>query len=144
MGEPIYNRLDAIIAQAMMSINGVKAVGLGSSFNSSKQFGSLSNDAISTGGFLSNNSGGILGGISNGDDIDVEVYFKPTPSISKPQKSIDINGKEVLFALKGRHDPCIAVRGSIVAEAMVSCVICDMLLLNLGCKIEHLLGAYVK
>ena len=142
LGEPIYYKLDSILADAMVSINGVKGVEIGLGSKSSELTGYENNDEISKDGFLSNNSGGILGGISNGDDIIIKVYFKPTPSIFKSQKSIDINNNEVDLELKGRHDPCIAPRGSIVAEAMASLVVVDMLLLNIGRDIEDIYKIY--
>ncbi len=136
LGEPIYYKLDSLLAEAMMSINGVKAIEIGNGINSSKITGLENNDEMTKDGFLSNNAGGILGGISNGEDIDLKVYFKPTPSIFKSQKSIDIYGNELNCELKGRHDPCIAPRGSVVAEAMACIVMADMLLLNMGRTIE--------
>ncbi len=142
LGEPLYYKLDAVLADAMMGINAVKAVEIGSGCLSSKNFGSKNNDQISKKGFLTNNSGGILGGISNGEDIELNVYFKPTPSIFQKQKTIDINGNEVDFELKGRHDPCVATRGSVVCEAMASIVVADMLLLNMGRKLEGVLKYY--
>ncbi len=142
LGEPIYYKLDALLADAMMSINGVKGVEIGDGISSSSQKGSQNNDEITKDGFLSNHSGGILGGISNGDDIDVKVYFKPTPSIFQLQKTVDVNGEEVVCELKGRHDPCIAIRGSVVAESMAALVVADMLLLNLGRDIKSLKKAY--
>lgn len=84
-----------------------------------------------------------MGGISNGDTIECKVYFKPTPSIFISQETVDTNGDEIVCNLKGRHDPCIAVRGSVVAESMVACVIADMLLLNMGSKMEHLQKVYL-
>jgi chorismate synthase len=144
LGEPIYYKLDAILADAMMSINGTKAVEIGEGFNSIKLRGSQNNDEITKDGFVTNHSGGILGGISNGDDIELKVYFKPTPSIFKPLRTIDINGNEVELKLEGRHDPCIAIRGSIVAEAMASIVMADMLLLNMGRTLKSLKQAYRK
>ena len=142
LGEPIYYKLDAVLADAMMGINGAKAVEIGEGIHAAKTFGSQNNDQISKKGFLSNNSGGILGGISNGEDIDIKVHFKPTPSIFMEQKTVDKDGKERDFSLKGRHDPCIAVRGSIVAEAMTAFVIVDMLLLNMSSKIESIKKVY--
>jgi len=144
LGEPIYYKMDSILADAMMGINGVKAIEIGEGFKSSSLKGSQNNDQINKDGFLSNNSGGILGGITNGDDIDLKVYFKPTPSIFKPLSTIDTEGKEVTLNLEGRHDPCIAIRGSIVAEAMASIVVADMLLLNLGRTIKSVKLAYSK
>ncbi len=144
LGEPIYYKLDALLADAMMGINGVKAVEIGDGIEAAKTLGSQNNDQISKDGFLSNKSGGILGGISNGEDINVRVYFKPTPSIFMEQKTIDKDGNEMDFSLKGRHDPCIAVRGSVVAEAMAALVIADMLLLNMSSKIENLRKVYLE
>ncbi|NOX15676.1 MAG: chorismate synthase, partial [Epsilonproteobacteria bacterium] len=142
LGEPIYHKLDALLASAMMSINGVKAIEIGDGILSSSLRGSQNNDQLSADGFLSNNSGGILGGISNGDDIDLKVYFKPTPSIFMEQQTIDKDGNELKYSLNGRHDPCIAVRGSVVAEAMSALVIADMLLLNMSSKIENFKEVY--
>ncbi|RUM66675.1 MAG: chorismate synthase [Sulfurospirillum sp.] len=142
LGEPMYHKLDATLAEAMMGINAVKGVEIGEGYNSSRLKGSLNNDQISKDGFLSNHSGGILGGISNGDEIDIKVYFKPTPSIFKEQKTIDINNNEQTMKLSGRHDPCVAIRGSIVAEAMAALVLADMVLLNMGSKMDHLKQLY--
>lgn len=142
LGQPLYYKLDAQIANAMMSINAVKAIEIGEGFASSSLKGSQNNDQITQEGFQSNNSGGILGGISNGDDINVKVYFKPTPSIFVKQKTINTLNEEVECELKGRHDPCVAVRGSVVAESMMSLVIADMLLLNMGSQIHQLKKAY--
>jgi len=141
LGEPIYYKLDNILASAMVSINAVKGVYIGNT-KSHKLTGLENNDEISERGFLSNNSGGVLGGISNGEDVEVEIYFKPTPSIFKPQKSIDIAGREVEVNLKGRHDPIVAVRGSVVTEAMAACVVVDMMLLNMTRKMEYLKRIY--
>ncbi len=144
LGEPVYYKLDAVLASAMMSINGVKAVEIGEGVNVSRLYGSQNNDEITKNGFVSNHSGGILGGISNGDDVDIKIHFKPTPSIFKEQRSLDIHGNEHLYKLHGRHDPCIAVRGSVVAESMAALVVADMLLLNLGSKMEFIKKIYVK
>jgi len=144
LGEPIYQKFDALLANAMMSINGVKAVEIGDGIEASKKNGSQNNDEITKQGFLSNHSGGILGGISNGDDIDIKVYFKPTPSIFQPQKTVDINGDETICELKGRHDPCIAIRGSIVAESMAALVCADLLLLNMSRKLDNIKKIYNK
>lgn len=142
LGEPLYHKLDAQIANAMMSINAVKAVEIGEGFGSSSLKGSQNNDQITLDGFKTNNSGGILGGISNGDDINVKVYFKPTPSIFIKQQTIDTHNQEVNCALKGRHDPCVAIRGSVVAESMMALVLADMLLLNMGSQIKHVKRVY--
>jgi chorismate synthase len=141
LGEPIYYKLDNILASAMMSINAVKGIYIGNT-KAHRLKGSENNDEISKEGFLSNNSGGVLGGISNGEDVEMEIYFKPTPSIFKPQKSIDIYGNEVEVNLKGRHDPIVAIRGSVVVEAMAACVIVDMLFLNAIRKMENLKKIY--
>ena len=144
LGEPIYYKLDAILANAMMSINASKAVEIGNAIESVRLKGSVNNDQITKDGFLSNNSGGILGGISNGDDINMKVYFKPTPSIFKTQDTIDINNKELKCELKGRHDPCVATRGSVVAESMMALVLADMVLLNMSSKIDNVKRVYQK
>ena len=142
LGEPLYYKLDSAIAAAMMGLNGVKAVEIGSGVEASALLGSENNDAINSRGFVSNHSGGILGGISNGDEIVIKVHFKPTPSIFRPQKTIDKNGSEVELNLKGRHDPCIAIRGSVVAESLLAIVLVDMLLLNASSKMENLYAIY--
>jgi len=130
LGEPIYYKLDNILASAMMSINATKGIMIGNPFSHQLK-GSENNDEITKDGFLSNNSGGVLGGISNSENVEFEIYFKPTPSIFKEQKTIDKFGNEVDFKLEGRHDPIVAIRGSIVAEAMSAIVVADMLLLNM-------------
>ncbi len=144
LGEPIYYKLDALLADAMMSINAVKGVEIGEGIDSALLCGTQNNDEINKEGFLTNHSGGILGGISNGDDINIKVSFKPTPSIFKKQQTIDIHGNEVECELKGRHDPCVAIRGSIVAESMAALVISDLLLLNMGRTITHLKNTYLS
>ncbi len=120
-----------------MSINAAKAVEVGEGIEAVAKKGHENNDEIRNNGFKTNNSGGILGGISNGDDINIKVYFKPTPSIFIKQETIDINDKEVDCELKGRHDPCVAIRGSVVAESMMALVLADMALLNMSSKIEN-------
>ncbi len=142
LGEPLYDKLDAKLAEAMMGINAAKAVEIGNGCKSSKIRGSQNNDEIIADGFVTNNSGGVLGGISNGDTIEVKTYFKPTPSIFKEQSSIDKYGNEVVCKLEGRHDPCVAIRGTVVCEAMMALVLADMTLLNMGSKIEHLKSIY--
>ena len=142
LGQPLYYKLDGVLADAMMGINAVKAVEIGDGVLSARALGSENNDAIRADGFVSNHSGGILGGISNGDDIVLNVYFKPTPSIFQEQHTVTTDNKEVDFALKGRHDPCVAVRGTIVCEAMAALVIADMLLLNMGSKMDGVLRYY--
>ena len=142
LGQPLYYKLDGVLADAMMGINAVKAVEIGDGVLSARVLGSQNNDAIRADGFESNHAGGILGGISNGDDIVLNVYFKPTPSIFQEQHTITTADEEVDFALKGRHDPCVAIRGTIVCEAMAALVIADMLLLNMGSKLEGVKNYY--
>ncbi len=142
LGEPIYYKLDAVLAEAMMGINAVKGVEIGEGIHSSELYGSQNNDEMDREGFLSHHAGGILGGISSGDTLDVKVYFKPTPSIFKPMRTLDIYGNEVTCELKGRHDPCVAIRGSVVAEAMMALVIADMVLLNMGRRMEDVIRYY--
>ena len=132
LGQPLYYKLDGVLADAMMGLNAVKAVEIGDGVLSSRSLGSLNNDAIRENGFESNHAGGILGGISNGDDIVLNVYFKPTPSIFQEQHTVTTTNEEVDFSLKGRHDPCVAIRGTVVCESMAALVIADMLLLNMG------------
>ncbi len=136
LGQPMYYKLDGVLADAMMGLNAVKAVEIGDGVLSARALGSQNNDAIRLNGFESNHAGGILGGISNGDDIVMNVYFKPTPSIFKTQHTITSKDEEVNFSLKGRHDPCVAIRGTVVCESMAALVIADMLLLNMGSKMD--------
>jgi len=142
LGEPLYYKLDALLAEAMMGINAVKAVEIGEGVASTHLKGSENNDEIREDGFISNHAGGILGGISNGDRVVVKTHFKPTPSIFQSQKSVDTSNSEIECNLKGRHDPCVALRGAVVCEAMMALTIADMALLNMGKKMEHLKGIY--
>lgn len=142
LGEPMYYKLDAILADAMMGINAVKAIEIGNGCDSATLLGTQNNDEITKDGFVSNNAGGILAGISNGEEINLKIYFKPTPSIFKSQKTVDIYNNEVECELKGRHDPCVAIRGSIVCEAMASIVIADMLLLNMARTMTNIKKIY--
>ena len=142
LGQPLYYKLDGVLADAMMGLNAVKAVEIGDGVLSARSLGSLNNDPIRANGFESNHAGGILGGISNGEDIILNVYFKPTPSIFKEQQTVTTTNEEVDFALKGRHDPCVAIRGTVVCEAMAALVIADMLLLNMGSKMESVKRYY--
>ncbi len=126
LGAPVYDKLDADLAKAMMSINAVKAVEIGAGFEAVALSGQDNADQIRKGKkFLSNNAGGILGGISSGQDIVVRVAFKPTSSILTPVKTIDKKGKETDIITKGRHDPCVGLRGTPVCEAMMACVLAD-------------------
>ncbi len=142
LGQPLYYKLDGVLADAMMGINAVKAVEIGDGILSSSAKGSQNNDEIRSKGFLTNHSGGILGGISNGDDIIMNVYFKPTPSIFQEQHTVTTTNKEVDFSLKGRHDPCVAIRGTIVCESMMALVLADMLVLNMGSSLDGVLKYY--
>jgi len=144
LGEPLYYKLDAILAEAMMGINAAKAVEIGDGIESSHLKGSQNNDPITKEGFVTNHSGGMLGGISNGDRVVVKTHFKPTPSIFQPQDTIEKSGAEVVCELKGRHDPCVAIRGAVVCEAMMALVLADMTLLNMGKKMEHLTAIYKR
>ncbi|MCX4187308.1 chorismate synthase [Methylophaga sp. OBS4] len=125
LGEPIFDRLDAEIAHAMMSINAVKGVEIGAGFDSVTQKGTEHRDEITPQGFLSNNAGGILGGISSGQDILVSMALKPTSSLSIPGRSINTHGEPVEVVTKGRHDPCVGIRATPIAEAMLALVLMD-------------------
>ena len=128
LGEPVFDRLDADIAKAMMSINAVKAVEIGAGFNSVTQRGTEHRDEITPEGFLSNNAGGTLGGISSGQEILVSIALKPTSSIRIPGKTIDINGVASEVATTGRHDPCVGIRATPIAESMLALVLMDHVL----------------
>ncbi len=142
LGEPMYHKLDGQIANAMMGLNAVKAVEIGDGIEASRSTGSSNNDQITSKGFETNHSGGILGGISNGDEIITKVYFKPTPSIFIEQKTVDTHNNDTTYNLKGRHDPCVALRGSVVCESMMSLILADMLLLNMDSRMEYLKKIY--
>ncbi|MBI4005950.1 MAG: chorismate synthase [Gammaproteobacteria bacterium] len=124
-GEPVFDRLDADIAKAMMSINAVKGVEIGAGFNSIIQKGTQHRDEMTPQGFLSNNAGGILGGISSGQDILVSMALKPTSSIRLPGKTINIKGEADEVVTTGRHDPCVGIRATPIAEAMLALVLMD-------------------
>jgi chorismate synthase len=128
LGEPVFDRLDADIAKALMSINAVKGVEIGSGFASITQKGSEHRDELSQDGFLSNNAGGILGGISSGQDILASIALKPTSSIRLPGRSINVRGEEQDVVTTGRHDPCVGIRATPIAEAMVALTVMDHLL----------------
>jgi chorismate synthase len=130
LGAPVYDKLDADLAKALMSINATKGVEIGNGFGAVEIGGDENVDEIRKGSddapeFLSNNAGGILGGISSGQDIVARVAFKPTSSILTPRQTIDKDGNETDIQTKGRHDPCVGIRGTPVAEAMVACVLAD-------------------
>jgi len=124
-GEPVYGRLDADIAAAMMSINAVKGVEIGAGFAAILQKGSEHGDEMTPQGFLSNNNGGVLGGISSGQDITVSIALKPTSSIRLPRRTIDAQGRATTVETTGRHDPCVGIRATPIAEAMLACVLMD-------------------
>lgn len=142
LGQPLAHKLDSELARNLMGLNGVKAVEIGDGIAASSAKGSEFNDAILPHGFKSNHSGGVLGGISNGDNLVVRVYFKPTASIFLPQQTLDTNYTPTQCHIKGRHDPCIAVRGCVVAESIVALVLADMVLLHLSSQIQHIKDFY--
>jgi len=125
LGEPLYDKLDAEIGYAMMGINAVKGVEIGAGFASVAQKGSQHGDEITRNGFLTNNAGGILGGISSGQDITVSIAIKPTSSIRTPRQSIDKQGNPAMVETFGRHDPCVGIRATPIAEAMLALVLMD-------------------
>ena len=124
-GEPVFDRLDAEIAYALMSINAVKGVEIGAGFNCVTQKGSEHGDELTPDGFLSNNAGGILGGISTGQDIVAHLAIKPTSSIRLPRRSINKEGEAATVSTEGRHDPCVGIRATPIAEAMLALVLID-------------------
>ncbi len=128
LGEPVFDRLDAELAHALMSINAVKGVEIGAGFDSVAQKGSIHRDLISPEGFHSNNAGGVLGGISSGQDIIAHIALKPTSSIRIPGETVDIHGKSAEVVTTGRHDPCVGIRATPIAEAMLAIVLMDHLL----------------
>ena len=169
LGEGLYYKFDAAIAAAMMGINGVKAVEIGEGVSASKMRGSENNDSmgakyahVNSGadnstldgatcrgsnsdekfGFASNQAGGTLGGMTSGQEVVIKTHFKPTPSIFLPQPTQNVRGEEIICELRGRHDPCIGVRGSVVATAMARLVTADMLLLNLSANLANLKKIY--
>ncbi|KTC95756.1 chorismate synthase [Legionella erythra] len=125
LGDPVFDKLDATLAAAMMSINAVKGVEIGSGFDVVTQKGSEHRDEMDKAGFLSNHAGGILGGISTGQDLEVSIALKPTSSIIKPGKTLNTRGEEVTVITKGRHDPCVGIRAVPIAEAMMALVLMD-------------------
>lgn len=132
LGEPVFDRLDADLAKAMMSINAVKGVEVGDGFRVVEQNGSTHRDEIRPEGFLSNHAGGVLGGISTGQSILVSLALKPTSSITQPGRSVNAHGDPVEVVTKGRHDPCVGVRATPIAEAMMALVLMDHLLRSRG------------
>ena len=124
-GEPVFDRLDADIAKAMISINAAKGVEIGAGFDSIIQKGSFHRDELTPSGFLTNNSGGVLGGISSGQDIRVKIAFKPTSSIQVPGKTVNLDNEPVEVVTTGRHDPCVGIRAVPIVEAMLALTLMD-------------------
>ena len=125
LGEPLFDKMDADIAYAMMGINAVKGVEIGAGFSSVQQRGSVHGDSMSPQGFQTNNAGGVLGGITSGQDLEVSIAIKPTSSITTPRDSIDVQGTPTSVVTKGRHDPCVGIRATPIAEAMLALVVMD-------------------
>ena len=130
LGEPLFDKLDSDVAYAMMGINAVKGVEIGAGFASVSQRGSTHGDSLSPQGFKGNNAGGVLGGISTGQDLEVSIAIKPTSSILTPRESIDITGQSTEVITKGRHDPCVGLRATPIAEAMLALVVMEHALRN--------------
>ena len=131
-GEPVFDRLDADIAHALMSINAVKGVEIGAGFAAVEQKGTEHRDEITPQGFLSNNAGGVLGGISSGQNITASIALKPTSSLRLPGRSVDIHGEPIEVVTHGRHDPCVGIRATPIAEAMLALVLADHFLRHRG------------
>ena len=125
LGEPLFDKLDADIAYAMMGINAVKGVEIGAGFASVTQRGSVHGDSLTPEGFETNNAGGTLGGISSGQDLEVSIAIKPTSSIITPRDTINVKGEATTVVTKGRHDPCVGIRATPIAEAMLALVVMD-------------------
>lgn len=132
LGEPVFAKLDAELAGALMGINAVKGVGIGDGFAVVGQRGTEQRDEMSGEGFLSNHAGGVLGGISSGQDIVARIALKPTSSLTTPGRTIDIDGNETEVVTKGRHDPCVGIRATPIAEAMMALVLMDHLMRHRG------------
>jgi len=128
LGAPLYGKLDADLASAMMSINAAKGVEIGAGFDCVAQMGTEHRDEMTAQGFLSNHAGGILGGISSGQDVVVSTAFKPTSSLRLPCRGLDVDGREVEIVTKGRHDPCVGIRATPIVEAMMALVLMDHVL----------------
>jgi chorismate synthase len=132
LGEPIFDRLDAELAHALMSINAVKGVELGAGFACVEQKGTEHRDEMTPEGFLSNHAGGVLGGISSGQDLMASIALKPTSSLRLPGKTVNRQGDPVEVVTTGRHDPCVGIRATPIAEAMMAIVIMDHVLRHRG------------
>lgn len=138
LGEPVFDKFDALLAHAMLSIGGVKGFEIGSGFEAAERYGSTNNDGMTPEGFLSNHAGGVLGGITNGNTVDFRIAVKPTPSVFIPQRSIDRSGNAVEVNIRGRHDPCLVPRVVPVVEAMAALVTADLLLRSRVNRLEQL------
>jgi chorismate synthase len=125
LGQPLFDKIDADIAYAMMGINAVKGVEIGAGFDCVAQRGSMHGDSLSPAGFRGNNAGGTLGGITSGQDLEVSIAIKPTSSILMPRESIDTSGQSTEVITKGRHDPCVGLRATPIAEAMLALVVME-------------------
>jgi chorismate synthase len=132
LGEPVFDRLDADLAHGLMSINAVKGIEIGAGFGCIAQRGSEHRDEMTPEGFLSNHAGGVLGGISSGQPIVARLALKPTSSITTPGRSIDVHGEPVEVITKGRHDPCVGIRATPIAEAMMAITLLDHWLRHRG------------
>ncbi len=143
LGNPLYDKLDARIAYAMMGINAVKGVEIGAGFDSVRQLGSFHGDELTPEGFASNHAGGMLGGLSSGQDIEVRIALKPTSSIRLPRRSVDRQHQAVTVLTQGRHDPCVGIRATPIAEAMLALVLIDQALLHRAqnAEVQHDLPA---
>lgn len=147
IGEPVFEKLDARLAHGIMSIGAVKGVEIGDGFSSAGSRGSVNNDSFVAGenggvAKASNHSGGILGGISDGSQIVVRAAFKPTPSISRPQKTVNRDGQEVDMVIKGRHDPLVVPRAVVVLETMTAFTVADMLLVGMSSRLDRIQGFF--
>ncbi|RYF43125.1 MAG: chorismate synthase, partial [Comamonadaceae bacterium] len=125
LGEPLFDKMDADIAYAMMGINAVKGVEIGAGFESVTQRGTTHGDSLTPKGFKSNNAGGTLGGISTGQDLEVSIAIKPTSSIISPRETVNLKGEATEVITKGRHDPCVGIRATPIAEAMLALVVME-------------------
>jgi len=132
LGEPVFDRLDADIAHSLMSINAVKGVEIGAGFLSIEQRGTEHRDEITPEGFLSNNAGGVLGGISSGQAVVASIAMKPTSSVRIPGRSVDVHGDAIEVITTGRHDPCVGIRATPIAEAMLAITLLDHALRHRG------------
>ncbi|MBQ9519297.1 MAG: chorismate synthase, partial [Firmicutes bacterium] len=148
VGEPVFDKLDASLGRAIFSIGAVKGVEFGIGFEAAKIYGSQNNDNFyAENGVIkkkTNNSGGILGGISDGSELILRAAFKPTPSIAQPQQTVNNKNENIEIEIKGRHDPIVVPRAVVVVEAMTAITLVDLLLMNMSAKIENVKKIYNK